>query len=44
MIANYQNDLSEYWEYLGDGRSCRWTTRNEAYKIGVNEFIYGMTH
>ena len=42
-IANYQNDISEYWEYSASGRFAVDTT-NEAYKFGVNEFIYGITH
>jgi hypothetical protein len=42
VIANWQNDLSEYWEYSDQGTSPVAET-NEAYKIGVNEFIYGLT-
>jgi hypothetical protein len=42
-IANYQNDISEFWEYSESGRYLVDET-NEAYKIGVNEFIYGLTH
>ncbi len=42
VIANYQNDLSEYWEYSDRGTSPVAET-NEAYKIGVNEFIYALT-
>lgn len=42
VIANYQNDLSEYWEHSDQGVSPVAET-NEAYKIGVNEFIYGLT-
>lgn len=43
VIANYQNDLSEFWEYSEDGRYFVAET-NEAYKVGVNQFIYGITH
>jgi hypothetical protein len=43
VIANYQNDLSEYWEYSGTGRYIV-SNENEAYKVGVNQFIYGLTH
>lgn len=42
-IANFQNDVSEYWEFSEAG----WKPvdeNNEAYKFGVNEFIYGLTH
>jgi hypothetical protein len=42
VIANFQNDLSEFWEYSEDGYYAVEET-NEAYKVGVNQFIYGMT-
>jgi hypothetical protein len=42
-IANYQNDLSEFWEYSSTGRYLV-SDNNEAYKVGVNQFIYGLTH
>ena len=40
VIANYQNDLSEFWEFSEQGAYPIAET-NEAYKVGVNEFIYG---
>ena len=43
VIANYQNDLSEFWEFSEQGAYPIDET-NEAYKVGVNEFIYGITH
>jgi hypothetical protein len=43
VIANYHNDLSEYWEFSDTGMAAVDET-NEAYKFGVNEFIYGITH
>jgi hypothetical protein len=43
VIANYQNDLSEFWEYSEVGYYSVGET-NEAYKVGVNQFIYGLTH
>jgi hypothetical protein len=43
VIANYQNDLSEFWEYSDTGRYAI-PEANEAYKVGVNQFIYGLTH
>jgi len=43
VIANYQNDLSEYWEYSDWGYYALSET-NEAYKVGVNQFVYGITH
>jgi len=42
-IANYQNDLSEFWEFSEEGRYMV-ADSNEAYKVGVNQFIYGITH
>jgi len=43
VIANWQNDLSEYWESSDTGYFAVDPT-NEAYKIGVNQFLYGLTH
>jgi hypothetical protein len=45
MIAmiNYNTDISEYWEEAGRGFHPAWET-NEAYKLGVNYVMYGMTH
>jgi hypothetical protein len=43
VIANYQNDLSEFWEYVEQGFSPT-PASNESYKVGVNQFIYGITH
>lgn len=42
VVANYQNDLSEFWEFSETGRYVVGET-NEAYKVGVNQFIYAMT-
>jgi hypothetical protein len=41
-IANYQQDLSEFWEFSEQGRYLVQDS-NEAYKIGINQFIYGIT-
>ncbi|MGE0812517.1 MAG: DUF4159 domain-containing protein [Vicinamibacterales bacterium] len=43
VIANYNNDIGEYWEFSDTG----WVPidlSNEAYKFGVNYIVYGMTH
>ena len=42
-IVNYNNDLAEYWEFSDSGL---WPIdlSNEAYKLGVNYMIYGVTH
>jgi hypothetical protein len=43
VIVNYNQDVSEYWEWSDTG----WVPielTNEAYKLGVDYVIYGMTH
>ncbi len=43
MIVNYNTDISQFWEWSERGfRSIAET--NEAYKLGVNYIIYGITH
>jgi hypothetical protein len=42
-IVNFDNDISEYWEYSDRGYYPI-DLANEAYKLGVNYFIYGLTH
>jgi len=42
-IANFNNDLGEYWEFSDTGRYPV-DLSNEAYKFGVNYFIYGLIH
>jgi hypothetical protein len=42
-MVNFNTDISEYWEFSGTGlRPIE--ESNEAYKLGVNYIIYGMTH
>jgi hypothetical protein len=43
VIANVDGDISEYWEFSGTGYAPV-ALDNEAYKYGVNYFIYGITH
>jgi hypothetical protein len=43
VIANYDNDVPEYWEWSGQG-IFPFDASNEAYKLGVNYMIYGLTH
>jgi len=43
VVANYNNDIGEYWEFDGTG----WLPidlTNDAYKFGVNYVMYAMTH
>jgi Domain of unknown function (DUF4159) len=42
-IINYNTDISQYWEWSGRGLRP-FDETNEAYKLGVNYVIYGMTH
>jgi hypothetical protein len=42
-IVNYDNDMAEYWEYSDQGYYPI-DLANEAYKLGVNYIVYGMTH
>lgn len=41
-IVNYNNDLSEYWEFSDEGMFPL-DMSNEAYKLGVNYVIYALT-
>jgi len=41
-IANRDNDLGEYWEFSDTGMDPV-DFSNEAYKFGVNYYIYGLT-
>jgi uncharacterized protein DUF4159 len=43
MIINYNTDISQFWEWSGRGLRPVIDT-NEAYKLGVNYLMYGMTH
>jgi hypothetical protein len=43
MIVNYNTDVSQFWEWSGLGLRPIDET-NEAYKLGVNYIIYGLTH
>ena len=43
MVVDYNNDLSEYWEWSDDPYMPIEQT-NEAYKYGVNYVIYALTH
>jgi hypothetical protein len=43
MIVNYNTDISQFWEWSGTGLRPISDT-NEAYKLGVNYLIYGLTH
>lgn len=41
-IVNHNSDIAEYWEWSGRGYFPVDTT-NDAYKLGINYMIYGLT-
>ncbi len=43
VMINYNTDVSQYWEWSGQGLRPIDDT-NDAYKLGVNYLIYGLTH
>jgi hypothetical protein len=43
IIAAYNTDMSEFWEWSDTGYAPIDVT-NEAYKLGINLFMYGITH
>lgn len=43
LIANFNNDVSEYWEWSDTGLTPI-DLSNEAYKLVVDYVMYGMTH
>ena len=43
VMINYNTDISEYWEWSDTGLKPI-DESNEAYKIGVNYIMYGLTH
>ncbi|HSA56227.1 MAG TPA: DUF4159 domain-containing protein [Gemmatimonadaceae bacterium] len=43
VLVNFNADLAEYWEWSAEG-ILPVDLSNEAYKLGVNYLIYGLTH
>ena len=43
MFVAYNTDISQFWEWSERGLRPMAQT-NEAYKLGVNALIYGLTH
>jgi hypothetical protein len=43
MIVNYSTDISDFWEFSATGFRPI-DESNEAYKLGVNYIMYGITH
>jgi hypothetical protein len=42
-VVNFNTDISDFWEYSDTGFAPI-DQSNEAYKLGVNYIIYGLTH
>ena len=42
-FVNYNTDISEFWEFSDTGIKPM-DESNEAYKLGINEFMYGILH
>ena len=43
VLANHNSDLAEYWEYAARGYFPVDPT-NDAFRLGINYFMYGITH
>lgn len=43
VLANHNSDLAEYWEWSAQGYFPVDPT-NDAYRLGVNYVVYGLTH
>ena len=43
VVVNYSTDISDFWEFSATGFRPI-DESNEAYKLGVNYIIYGLTH
>jgi len=42
-IVNYNTDVSDFWEFSATGFRPI-DESNQAYKLGVNYIVYGLTH
>jgi hypothetical protein len=43
VMVNFMNDISQYWEFQQN--TINWAQNaNDAYKLGVNYIVYGITH
>ena len=42
-IINFNTDISNFWEFSSEG-FLPISLSNEAYKLGVNYIMYGLTH
>ena len=44
VMVNYQQDISEFWEANPTGLKLIDDAQNQAFKLGINEFMYGILH
>lgn len=44
IVVNFNNDLSEYWEYPENPFRSLESSSNEAFKYGVNYLLYALAH
>ena len=42
-LANHNNDIAEYWEWSAEGLYNPDPT-SDAYRLGVNYYVYALTH
>jgi hypothetical protein len=42
-LANHNSDIAEYWEWSAEGLYSEDAT-GDAYRLGINYFVYAMTH
>jgi hypothetical protein len=42
-LANHNSDIAEYWEWSAEGLYSPDKT-GDAYRLGVNYFLYALTH
>jgi hypothetical protein len=42
-VINFNTDISNFWEFSGSGLAPV-TDSNQAFELGVNYLIYGLTH
>ena len=43
MMINFNTDISDFWEYSANG-FYPVNAQNDAYKLGVNYYMYALTH
>ena len=44
MVINYNNDISDFWQWANDNKFYPIEDTNEGFKFGVNYAFYALTH